>query len=103
LHNLLIAEQRSKEIGVRKVHGAGVWHIIVLLSKDYAKLMLIAIILAIPFAYYYAQQWLDNFEFRMTLSPLIFILGGLIALAIGSLTVSFKSYQAATVNPIIDT
>lgn len=94
------AEQRSKEIGVRKVHGAENMQIVLLLSKDYARLMVIAIILAIPFGYYYADEWLANFEYRTTLNPFIFIMAGVIAFIIGSLTVSFKSFQAAAVNPV---
>ena len=62
--------------------------------------MVIAIILAIPFAYYYAEEWLANFEFRTSLNPLVFVFAGLTAFVIGSLTVSFKSFQAASVNPI---
>ncbi|WP_350216688.1 ABC transporter permease [Ekhidna sp.] len=94
------AEQRSKEIGVRKVHGASVRHLVLLLSKDYSILMIFAFILAIPFGYYYAQQWLDGFEFRTSISPVIFVMAGLITFIIGALTVSFKSYQAARVNPV---
>ncbi|SNT14960.1 ABC-type antimicrobial peptide transport system, permease component [Ekhidna lutea] len=94
------AEQRSKEIGVRKVHGASVRHLVLLLSKDYSILMIFAFILAIPFGYYYAQQWLDGFEFRTTISPFLFVVAGLITFIIGALTVSFKSYQAARINPV---
>lgn len=94
------AEQRSKEIGVRKVHGAENWQIVLMLSKDYAILMILAIVLAIPFSYYYANEWLANFEYRAGLSPLIFMLAGISAFMIGSITVGFKSFQAASVNPI---
>lgn len=93
------AEQRSKEIGVRKVHGASVIQVLILLSKDYSKLILIAFFLAIPFAYYLTEGWLAKFEFRTELNPLVFILGGLIVFVIGIFTVAGKSYYAATVNP----
>lgn len=93
------AEQRSKEIGVRKVHGATVSQLVILLSKDYSKLMILAFIIAVPFAYMYAQQWLSNFEFRTQLNPLFIALAGVITFVIGALTVSFKSFQAAKVNP----
>ncbi len=93
------AERRSLEIGVRKVHGASVPQILVLLSKDYSKLMLIAFILAIPFGYYFTQKWLDDFEFRTALDPFVFLIAGILTFLIGVLTVSAKSYQAATVNP----
>lgn len=93
------AEQRSKEIGVRKVHGASVSQLVILLSKDYSKLMILAFVIAIPFAYIYAQQWLDNFEFRTYLNPVFFVLAGIFTFIVGALTVSFKSFQAARVNP----
>ena len=94
------AEQRSREIGVRKVHGASVSQILVLLSGTYSKLMIIAFLLAIPVGYYVSDNWLANFEFRTTLGPMVFIIAGLITFAIGVLTVTAKSYQAATVNPV---
>lgn len=94
------AEQRSREIGVRKVHGASVNQILVLLSKDYSKLILIAFILAVPVGYYVMQNWLNNFEFRTNLDPFLFAIAGLITFAIGVFTVTAKSYQAATANPV---
>lgn len=94
------AEQRSKEIGVRKVHGASVLQILLLLSKDYSKLILIAFIISVPFGYMVTQNWLDNFEFRTSLDPLVFIIAGIVAFLIGVLTVAAKSYQAASVNPV---
>lgn len=94
------AEQRSKEIGVRKVHGASVKHLVLLLSKDYSILMIFSFILAIPFGYYYAQQWLEGFEFRTSVGVGLFIVAGLITFMVGAITVSFKSYQAARVNPV---
>ncbi len=93
------AEQRSKEVGVRKVLGSNEWQIIYLLSKDYAKLILIAFVIAIPFGYYLMQDWLNNFEFRTVLQPIVFVYAGLASLIIGAITVSFKSFQAATVKP----
>ncbi len=94
------AEQRSKEVGVRKVLGSGVWQIIFMLSKEYAKLIIWAFIIAIPFGYYIMQDWLNEFEFRTILQPQVFLLAGLISLIIGALTISIKSYQAAVVNPV---
>lgn len=94
------AEQRSREIGVRKVHGASVLQILMLLSKDYSKLIFIAFIVAIPFGFMVTQNWLDNFEFRTSLDPMVFIIAGVMALLIGVLTVAAKSYQAATINPV---
>ncbi|MEQ8628427.1 ABC transporter permease [Ekhidna sp.] len=94
------AEQRSKEIGVRKVHGASINQLILLLSKDYTVLMVIAFILSIPFAYYYSQQWLEGFEYRTNLKPILFIVAGILTFVIGAVTVSVKSYQAAKANPV---
>ncbi len=94
------AEQRSLEIGVRKVHGASISQILILLSKDYSKLLIIAFVLAIPFGYFYTQEWLNNFEFRTGLDLKLFILAGAITFVIGVLTVIMKSYQAASVNPV---
>lgn len=94
------AEKRSREIGVRKVHGASVAQILVLLSKDYSRLMLFAFILAIPFGYYFMHAWLNDFEFRTSLDPSLFILAGVLTFVIGVITVSAKSYQAARANPV---
>ncbi|NQZ75103.1 MAG: FtsX-like permease family protein [Ekhidna sp.] len=94
------AEQRSKEIGVRKVHGASPQQLVLLLSRDYSILMGWSFLLALPFGYYYANQWLEGFEFRTVLNPLIFLFAGLFTFLIGALTVSFKSLQAAGANPV---
>ena len=94
------AEQRIKEIGVRKVLGASVADIVVLLSKDFAGLVLIGIVLAIPTAYYFMNRWLQNFAFRIDISWEIFVLAGVVALLIALLTVSFQAIKAATANPV---
>jgi putative ABC transport system permease protein len=94
------AEQRSREIGVRKVHGSSVQQVLILLSKDYAKLMMLAFVLAIPFGYFITQSWLNNFEFRTNLDPIMFLIAGVSVFLIGVLTVMAKSYNAATVNPV---
>lgn len=94
------AERRSREIGVRKVHGASIPQILLLLSKDYSKLMILAFLFAIPFGYFYAEQWLDNFEFRTGLNWVMFLLAGIITFVVGVATISLKSYQAASVNPV---
>lgn len=94
------AEQRSREIGVRKVHGASVAQILILLSKAYSGLILLSFVLAIPVGYFLAQNWLDDFEFRTTLNPVVFIIPAVITLGIGVFTVALKSYQAASVNPV---
>jgi len=94
------AEQRIKEIGVRKVLGATVPDIIVLLSKDFAGLVIIAIILAVPIAYYLLNQWLQDFAYRINISWWVFVLAGLSALLIAVLSVSFQAIKAAVSNPV---
>lgn len=94
------AERRSKEVGVRKALGSSEWQIVFLLSKEYATLILVAFVIAIPFGYYLMQDWLNSFEFRTELHPALFAIAGLASLLIGALTVSFKSYQAASIKPV---
>ena len=94
------AEQRSKEIGIRKVYGASVIRIVSLLSWGYTKLILLAFILSAPIAAYVMSQWLNNFAFKTELNAIVFILAGIITLIIGAFTVGIKSWQAALMNPI---
>ena len=93
-------DQRSREIGIRKVHGAATPSLIMTLSRSYAALMIIAFILAAPVSYYLLQQWLNDFVFRIDMNVGIYLSAGLIAFAIGAFTVGLKSYQAASVNPV---
>ncbi|MBD2751585.1 ABC transporter permease [Spirosoma validum] len=94
------AEQRTKEIGVRKVLGASVTSIVTLLSKDFLKLVLIAIIIATPIAWYAMHQWLQEFAYKTDLSWWVFALSGLLAIVIALVTVSAQSIKAAIVNPV---
>lgn len=94
------AEQRTKEIGVRKILGASVSSIMLLLSKEFAKLVLIANLIAWPVAYITVGDWLQNFAYRVDLSPWIFALGGIIALFIALGTVGYQAWRAAQSNPI---
>jgi putative ABC transport system permease protein len=94
------AEQRTKEIGVRKVLGASVSSILVLLSKDFLKLILIAILIATPIAWWAMHQWLQNFEFKIHISWWTFGFTGLLMVCIALLTVSFQSLKAAVANPV---
>lgn len=94
------ANLRTKEIGIRKVLGASVGGIVVLLSKDFTKLIIIAFILATPFAWYMMDTWLQNFAYRIQLGVGIFLLAGVIALLIAWITVSYQSIKAAIVNPV---
>ena len=94
------AEQRVKEIGIRKVLGAGVGSIIALLSKDFLKLILVAALLALPVAWWAMNSWLQDFEYRVTISWTVFLLAAFVALVIALVTISFQSIKAAMANPV---
>src|SRR5690606_34376067 len=93
------AEQRTKEIGIRKVLGASAGSIVVLLSKDFAKLVAVAFVVAAPVAYLLMHRWLDDFAYRTRLGPGVFLLAGALAVAIALLTVSYQSVRAARSDP----
>ncbi len=95
-----IAEQRTKEIGIRKVLGASVQGLVSLLSKDFIKLVLISFVIAAPLAWYFMNKWLQEFEYRISISWTIFLLAGLIALLIAIATISFQAIRAAIANPV---
>ncbi|MFZ6010047.1 MAG: ABC transporter permease, partial [Bacteroidota bacterium] len=95
-----MADRRSKEISVRKVLGATVSQIVVLLSTDFVKIILVAFIVAAPLAYIIMKQWLDGFAFKTELSLWILSVGGLVVLATALLAVSYQSIRAALINPV---
>jgi putative ABC transport system permease protein len=97
IHN---TERRTKEIGIRKLNGAEVTEVIVMLNKDFIKWVALAIVLAFPVAWYAMDKWLNNFAFKTEMSWWIFVLAGIIALGIALLTVSWQSWRAATRNPV---
>ena len=94
------AAQKTKEIGIRKVLGSSVLQIVILLTKEFIKLLLIAFIIALPIGYYLMNEWLNDFAFRIHISPwflgVVIVTTSLIAL----LTISFKTISVATINPV---
>ncbi len=96
---MFLAEQKMKEIGIRKVLGASVPSIITLLAKGFAVLLGISFVISVPLAYFLLDTWLSDFVFRVELGPGMFLLGGLITFGIVALTISYQSIKAAFVNP----
>jgi putative ABC transport system permease protein len=94
------AELRVKEIGVRKVLGATIPNIILLVSKEFTKWVIVACVIALPLAYYAMSQWLENFAYRTSISVSIFVISALIAALIAVITVSYQSIKAALSNPV---
>jgi len=94
------AEQRSKEIGIRKVLGASVTGIVQLLSTDFLKLVIIAFVIATPLAWWGMSKWLQDFEYRVTISWWMFALAGMLAVVVALFTVSFQAIKAALMNPV---
>lgn len=98
--SLFATIQRTKEIGVRKVLGASVSNIVMLLSKDFIKLVLIAFVIAAPLAWYIMHKWLQDFAYRINISWWIFLLAGTLAVVIALVTISFQAIKAAVANPV---
>ena len=94
------AEQRTKEIGIRKVLGASAPGIILMMSREYTRWVLLANIIAWPIAYYIMVRWLQSFAYRSDIGLWVFILSGLMAMVIALLTVSFQAIKAAVANPV---
>jgi putative ABC transport system permease protein len=94
------AEQRIKEIGIRKVLGASVLNIVTMLSKTFLKPVAIAALIAFPIAWWAMNNWLEDFEYRITISWWIFVIAGIAALGIALITVSFQSVKAAMISPV---
>lgn len=97
---LLTIQQRTKEIGVRKVLGASVFSIVSLLSRDFMKLVVAAILIASPIAWYAMDKWLQDFAYKIDIQWWVFAVAGLLAIVIALLTVSYQSIKAALMNPV---
>ena len=95
-----MTEQRRKEIGVRKTMGATVPGIVLLLSKEFARLVVVAFVVAAPLAWFAFNSWLDNFAYRTSIHPAVFVVSGLLALLVALGTVSYQTVRAALTNPI---
>jgi len=96
----MLLDKRTKEIGIRKVNGARVLEVMVLLNRNFVKWVAIAFVIATPIAYYAMYKWLENFAYKTELSWWIFALAGTLAMVIALITVSWQSWRAATMNPV---
>jgi putative ABC transport system permease protein len=94
------AEQRTKEIGIRKVLGASVSSVVLLLSKDFLKLVLVAIVIGSPVAYYLMNKWLSDFAYRIEISWWVFAAAAILAVSVALLTVGYQAIRAALMNPV---
>ena len=98
--SVLSAEKRTKEIGIRKVLGASVNNVVTTLSKDFLKLVFIALIIAIPLAWLATTKWLQNYPYRITLDWWLFVIASLVVILVALVTVSFQAIKAAIANPV---
>ncbi len=98
--SVLSAEKRTREIGIRKVLGASINNVVTILSKDFVKLVIIALLIAVPLAWMAANKWLENYPYRITLSWPTFALAGVLVIFIAIATVSFQAIKAALANPV---
>ncbi|MFK5890053.1 MAG: ABC transporter permease [Flavobacteriaceae bacterium] len=98
--SIFYTQQKTKEIGIRKVNGATVLEIVKMLNKDFVKWVAVAFVIAAPIAYYAMQRWLENFAYKIALSWWIFALVGMVVLSVALLTVSLQTFKSARKNPV---
>jgi putative ABC transport system permease protein len=98
--SIYTAKQRTKEVGIRKVMGASVMQVTTLLSKDFIKLVAIAILIASPVAWWASNKWLQDFAYRINISWWMFFIAGILTIFIALATVSFQAIKAALANPV---
>jgi putative ABC transport system permease protein len=95
-----MAERRFKEIGIRKVMGASVRQIVVMMSAEFVQLVAIAFVIAVPVAYYGMNKWLEGFAYKISMGWSVFAMAGLVAILIALLTISYESIRSALRNPV---
>lgn len=95
-----LVSQRTKEIGIRKILGAGISDLGILLSRDFIRLILVSVLIAMPLGWWAAKVWLQSFSYRINISGWIFIAAGAIIIAIAAITISFQAIKAAIANPV---
>ncbi|MBL7875983.1 MAG: FtsX-like permease family protein, partial [Cyclobacteriaceae bacterium] len=96
----ITTEKKTKEIGIRKALGASEGQITVLLSRNFAWLIVLSFILISPITYYFLHSWLQQFAYRIGINPLVFLLGGAISMSIALLTISYHTIRSARANPV---
>jgi putative ABC transport system permease protein len=95
-----VAERRTKEIGIRKVLGASVPNVVMLISRDFLILTLLAVVLAFPVAWWMMHKWLEDFAYRISLGWIVFAIAGILTIGIAFLTISYQAIRAALMNPV---